>query len=209
MEYIPDSFNRPLAYVAEISSLTPIQGADQIELATVRGWKVIVAKGQYLPHDLTIFCEIDSILPPWQVFIDLNMHKFGFKIKTIKMKGKISQGYCIQLKALEQLPHKNIQIVYENDEYILRNNSDNVDIKLIPGLDLTQLLKVKKYQVPDIGVSIRGREKEKMEQKFPHFIKRTDQSRIQNNPEYIYLYSNIPFEVTEKLEGSSVTAYYK
>lgn len=41
-----------------------------IEVATVLGWNVVVKKNLYQVGDHVIYVEIDSILPPWQYFID-------------------------------------------------------------------------------------------------------------------------------------------
>ena len=61
---------RALAYTVIIDSITPIEGADNIELAHVGGWNVIIRKTEYKPGDMAIFCEIDSLLPEkeWSEF---------------------------------------------------------------------------------------------------------------------------------------------
>jgi hypothetical protein len=38
---------KSMAYVEKISKVTPIEGADKIELATVLGYDVAVKKGQF------------------------------------------------------------------------------------------------------------------------------------------------------------------
>ena len=40
--------------VEKIESLTPIEGADKIELAKVRGWNVVVQKGLYEEGDYVV-----------------------------------------------------------------------------------------------------------------------------------------------------------
>ena len=54
---------RALATIEKILSLEPIEGADKIELAKVRGWNVVVQKGLYEVGDLVIYFEIDTMLP--------------------------------------------------------------------------------------------------------------------------------------------------
>jgi hypothetical protein len=51
-------------------ALRPIPDADVIEVATVLGWNVVVKKNLYKEGDLVIYVEIDSILPPWEYFIN-------------------------------------------------------------------------------------------------------------------------------------------
>ena len=54
---------RQLATVRRIVAVDPIPGADAIEVATVSGWKVVIKKGEFVPGDLAVYCEIDSFLP--------------------------------------------------------------------------------------------------------------------------------------------------
>ena len=54
---------RKLATVATVLDLTPITWADQIEHAQIRGWKVIVKKGELKVGDHCIYIEIGSICP--------------------------------------------------------------------------------------------------------------------------------------------------
>lgn len=50
-------------------------------------------KGLYHVGDSVIYCEIDSVLPPWEYFIQDKLDKANFRIKTIKLRGQVSQGY--------------------------------------------------------------------------------------------------------------------
>ena len=55
---------RNLASIRKITNITPIDGADKIELATIDSWKVVVAKdANHKSGDMVIYCEIDSFLP--------------------------------------------------------------------------------------------------------------------------------------------------
>ena len=54
---------RKLATVVRISNIQPIAGADAIELASVKGWKVVTRKNEYQVGDLAVYYEIDSFLP--------------------------------------------------------------------------------------------------------------------------------------------------
>lgn len=54
---------RKLATIAKILNIEPIEGADNLELATVRGWKVVVKKGEFVSGDLCVYIEVDSVLP--------------------------------------------------------------------------------------------------------------------------------------------------
>lgn len=93
---------RALAYTVTIDSITPIEGADNIELAHVGGWCVIIRKQEYKPGDMAIFCEIDSKLPEkeWSEFL----RPKKFKVKTYRL-GKfkvISQGLLLPMSILPE-----------------------------------------------------------------------------------------------------------
>lgn len=50
-------------YVVKIGEIIPIEKADKIELAKVMDYSVIVKKGEYVPGDLALYVEVDSLLP--------------------------------------------------------------------------------------------------------------------------------------------------
>lgn len=52
-----------LASVQKITNISPIQGADLIEVATVLGWQVVVKKGEYRIGDSCSYIQIDTIVP--------------------------------------------------------------------------------------------------------------------------------------------------
>ena len=43
---------RKLASIQKISAITPIEGADRIELAKVEGWSCVVNKGKFRAGDI-------------------------------------------------------------------------------------------------------------------------------------------------------------
>lgn len=174
---------RKLATVEMISSIKPIEGADAIELAEVRGWKVVIKKGEFREGDLCIYCEIDSVLPERPEFEFLRPR--NFRIRTIKLRGQISQGIAFPLTVLP-VGHS---LAAANGE-------------LQPGYDVTDILGVKKYDPPipaELGGKVRGR--------FPSHSIKTDEERIQNLIDSYEEYKKMTWDVTEKLDGSSMTAY--
>lgn len=56
-------YGKALAYIVKIEEVSPIAGADRIELAKVMDYSVIVKKGEYKPGDLGLYIEVDSVLP--------------------------------------------------------------------------------------------------------------------------------------------------
>lgn len=106
------STERKLATVRTIRDLQSIEGADRIEIAVVDGWRVIVKKGDFWIGDKAIYLEIDSWVPhdlaPFltkegktpKVYKDI----LGERLRTVKMKGEISQGLLIVTD--QDLPHQ-------------------------------------------------------------------------------------------------------
>lgn len=91
---------RKLVSIQVVESLAPIEGADQIEQARVMGWTVVVKKGEFRPGDRCVFFEIDSVLPssaPWAEF----MRSRGFRVRTIKLRGVLSQGLALPTAILD------------------------------------------------------------------------------------------------------------
>ena len=81
----PKTNERELAYVARVTEIRPIEGADRVEVAKINGWTCMVRKGAFQPGSLGIYFEIDSKL-------DTSKPEFAFtekyhgKIKTQKFK---------------------------------------------------------------------------------------------------------------------------
>ena len=186
---------RKLATIQKIKDILPIEGADAIELAIVNGWKVVVAKNVgHKIGDYVIYCEIDSFLPIKEEFEFLRKSSYkkmadgseGFRLKTIKLRGQVSQGLIIPINIL--MNYKNF--VLEFDE----------------GSDVSEILGIIKYE-PPVPAELAGIAKGL----FPSFIPKTDEERIQNLSEEIPKWNNEysdGFYVSEKLDGSSATFYY-
>jgi hypothetical protein len=196
---------RKLASVQKIRSLEPIEGADRIEKATILGWELVVEKGLHKVGDLVVYCEVDSILPERDEFAFLASRKY--RIKTIKLRGQISQGICFPLSIL---PYR-IKGYKEGD-------------------DVTEILGVCKYDPQG------EKEKKRLEQQrsiynnrmtkflrrykwwrslfnrhcpyqFPKFIPKTDEHRIQLFPDICEKEKGTKFDICEKLDGQSATYF--
>lgn len=100
---------RKLASIQIIRDIEPIPDAEFIETATINNWKIVVAKKDgFKVGDKVIYCEIDSFLPIREEFEFLRKSSFkrmgeqeGFRLKTIKLKGQVSQGLILPLNILE------------------------------------------------------------------------------------------------------------
>ena len=167
---------RNLASIQKIKALEPIIGADAIEKATVLGWQLVVKKDEFKVGDLAVYCEIDSILPNKPEFEFLKPR--GMRIKTIRLRGQISQGICFPLSILP------------------------ADFELVEDADCTEVLGVEKYE-PAIPACLSGIAKGK----FPSFIPKTDETRVQVLQKVLDKYKGEKCYVTEKVDGSSGTFF--
>ena len=147
---------RKLASIQKIKNIEPIEGADLIEKATVLGWQLVVKKDDFEIGDYCVYCEIDSILPEKPEFEFLRPRHF--RIKTIKMKGQISQGITFPLSIIPNYQDLNVE----------------------EGTDVTDIMGVAKYE-PPISINMKGQVKGG----FPGFIPKTDETRIQSVPDIL------------------------
>jgi RNA ligase (TIGR02306 family) len=176
---------RKLASIQEISSISPIPGADSIELANVLGWHVVVKKGEFKPGQQVVYAEVDSVLPERPeyeflrkcCYLDKNGFR-GFRIRTAKLRGQVSQGIAFPIDILPR------------------------GMTVFVGQDVTDCLNIVKYD-PPIPATLSGLVKGN----FPSFIPKTDETRIQAIPGILDRHKGTECYITEKLDGSSMTAY--
>jgi len=90
---------RKLASIQTVLEIHPIKRADRIEVAVVMGWRCVVKKGEFVPGDTVIYCEVDSQFPEKPEFEFLR--DYGFRVKTVKLRGQISQGLCFSTDLLK------------------------------------------------------------------------------------------------------------
>ncbi|MBU0489029.1 MAG: RNA ligase (ATP) [Bacteroidetes bacterium] len=169
---------RKLASIQRIKALDPIEGADAIERATVLGWQLVVKKDEFKVGDLVIYCEIDCLMPAKPEFEFLKPR--GMRIRTIRLRGQISQGICFPLSFLP------------------------ADFEIAEDADCTEVLGITKYE-PPIPACLAG----KVKGKFPSFIPKTDETRVQVLQMLLDKYKGEKCYVTEKVDGSSGTFYLR
>jgi len=194
---------RKLATIQVIESIHPIEGADKIETARVLGWECVVKKSEFKEGEKIIYVEVDSVMPEKPEFEFLRSR--NFRIKTIKLKGQISQGLVLPI-----------------GEYL----SKYYDV----GTDVTNLLGVTKYLSPSEREEFIQQErrikneKNKLNKfmmryswwrkmfltknkktKWPYWVGKTDEERIQNIPHILEQFKDKEVYATEKIDCQSVT----
>lgn len=181
---------RKLASIRKVSKILPIDGADRIELVQVDGWQVICEKGKHQVGEKVVYCEVDSFLPekPEYEFLRKSSYKTldnvgGFRLRTMKMRGQISQGLLLSLD--EKYQDKEI------------------------GFDMTDILGIKLYEKP-LPVQLQGKAKSTFP---THILPKTDEERIQNLGNKFYpngfFSDDREWVITEKLDGTSSTFFIK
>ncbi len=98
---------RKLASIRTISTIKPIPKADNLEVAIIDGWQAVVRKGEFKKGAKVIYCEIDSLLPIRDEYEFLRKSCYikqteeveGFRIKTVVLRGQVSQGLVLPLRA--------------------------------------------------------------------------------------------------------------
>ena len=95
-----------LSVISIIKSIKPIEGKDRIVLANVENYNVIINKEDFKEGDKCIYIFYDSFLPVKPEFEFLRKRCFvdrfggGFRIKSMKMGGVISEGLVLPLSIL-------------------------------------------------------------------------------------------------------------
>lgn len=211
---------RMLAYTVTVDSITPIEKADNIELAHVGGWNVIIRKHEFSAGDMAVFFEIDSLLPEteWSEFL----RPKKFKVKTYKL-GKfnvISQGLLLPTSILPDNKTYNVHedvtkllgIKYYVAEDNARKAKSNPNAKYNNMCARNSKLAKKKWWKwlmkrawgRKLLFVFFGRKKDKPKN-WPAWIKKTDEDRIENV--MFMLEDKNPYVVTEKIDGTSTTFF--
>lgn len=174
---------RNLVSVKQISEIKSIPNADLICAYKIDGWYVVDKVGAYEVGQHVIFCEVDSFIPT-EIAPFLSKGKEpkvyngvrGERLRTIRLKGQISQGLILPLHT----------VTFPTSKHTIQEE-----------------LGIQKWEPPPefSHADAKGL--------FPAFIPKTDQTRIQSCFDLVTEKSltGVNYEVTEKLEGSSITMY--
>jgi len=160
--------------------------ADRLDVITVKGWQCVTKRGTVDYSDLLVYIPIDSVLPKElerEIFGDSKITLKNGRVRTIKIRGAISQGLIVPGRFLM---HK-------------------YDIPLSEGADASQILGITKYAPPEKPPFIGGKQPGK-KQINPNFSKYTKINHLKNYPDIIDRDTEIV--VTEKIHGTNFRAGY-
>ncbi|MDR0443925.1 MAG: RNA ligase (ATP) [Treponema sp.] len=178
---------RALVTIQKVKQISPIADSDFLELAHVMGWQCVAKKGEFKAGDLGVYYEVDSFLPLDERYEFLRNSSYrenvdngkGFRIRTAKMRGQLSQGLLLPLETFPELEG------------------------LSEGADVTEKLNVKKWYIPETsnaGGTIIGER--------PYGIPASDEIRIQSALELLDQLNGKPYYITTKMDGTSGIVYY-
>lgn len=181
---------RVMAWVVKIDDVVKHPDADLLDICQVGGWKVVTRLGEFKKGDLAVYASIDSWIPstvaPFlskgkdpRVYQEIP----GERLKTVRLRGVISQGLLLPLDIIPG--HIN---------------------HWVEGDDCSRELGIIKYE-PPIPAALAGLAKGN----FPSWLSKTDLERLQNLSKDLeqWSYNQMLFEITEKIDGSSMTVYFR
>lgn len=176
------------AFKVIIESIVEINShpnAERLELAIVKGWQCVVQKGAFKKGDLCVYIPIDSILPGkieeaiFGADSKIKLHKS--RVKTIKLRGAISQGLVVK-------------------PGLLGLNKPKAD------QDVTAALGITKYEPPQAAFNPMSGVRKKKPLENPYFHKYGGIENIKNYPD-LFKEGEMVY-VTEKIHGTNFRAGY-
>lgn len=189
---------RKLAHVEVIESLSPIIGADKIEVAKVLGWECVVKKGEFTVGDKIIYIEVDSVMPKLPVF-DLLKDR-NYRVRTIKLRGQISQGLVLPLHAEAKLYTIGKDVTEELGitKYLSKSEQEEITKQIVEQNRLKKFM-MRYSWFRRLFLSRNQKEG------FPYWVSKTDEERIQNISKVLKQFKDKEVYVTEKIDYQSVT----
>ena len=160
----------------------PDPKVERLETVQVAGWSCVTQKGTFKRGDKCVYIPIDSVLPHTveeRLFpADAKIKLTKSRVKTIRIRGCVSQGMCVPL-------------------------TDLAPANTPVGKDLTETLGITKYEPPRKENSqTQGRKQKRGEN--PHFRKFTDLENVKWYPEVFAEGDEVV--ITEKIHGSNFRA---
>ena len=210
---------RALAYIVSVDDVQEIAGADNIQMAIVGGWNVIIRRDEMCKGEKAVFFEIDSKVPDTDERFKFLEPKH-YKVKTMKL-GKfncISQGLAMPQSAFKELAGLSegtdvtdiLGIKYSVQEDNARKGNGDPNAKYKSMAARHQKIFKKKWARwmmrrswgRKVMFFFFGKKKDNP-RGFPTFVSKTDEERVENQPWRIG--DGKTYLATEKLDGTSCT----
>ena len=198
------SEERKLAHIEQIVNLEPIENSDFLEKATVLGWHIVVKKDEFKVGDKIIYIEVDSVLPEKPEFEF--MAKYKYRVKTIKLRGQISEGMILPVSTIrngETYPiGKDVTSLVGITKYLSKSERDEL-------VEDNRKIALEKSRIKKFMYKFNWYRKLFMPRKqvvgFPYWVSKTDEERIQNIPQVLDEFKDEVVYITEKVDYQSAT----
>lgn len=172
-----------LASIERIKSLSPIAGADRIELAKVLGFNTVVVKGEFKVGDLCVFHVPDTVVNPNNPKYNF-LEKQGYRLKISRFKGVYSQGLAMPLSIVGEHLMESLGKGWQPME----------------GDDVTAIVGITKYEKPlPEGSEAIG--------PLPSHLRKTDEPNILTAPHLLDALKGKRCYGTLKMDGQSASYY--
>lgn len=204
-------YKRKMASIQEVNGVYLIDGADRICQYGINGWLVVDQVGKYVVGDRVIFAEVDSWIPnsvaPFltkpEHFPKVYNGVSGEKLRTIRLRKALSQGLILPLSIMGDENYKDRSSRGLENCWVKQVGDETFGATDKVGADVSSYLGIVKWEPPQefLNADTKGN--------FPSFLRKSDQERIQNcYGDVLPLFETHTWEVQEKLEGQSHTAYF-
>lgn len=216
----PKTNQRELVYAVRVTDITPIEGADKVELAHVNGWHVMVRKDIYKVGDLAIYFEIDSKVPATEPFEFLSKYKYHVKTQRFLRGQVLSQGLIMTPEELglkdvnegDFLTEKLGVTYYEPEDNVRKADNKKlaemkVDKFMIKWTKKHKLLSKIKFIYnlrKKLWLKHYFKNQQKKKRDWPSWVVKTDEERCQNLPK-LFINNDKLYIATEKIDGTSTT----
>lgn len=213
----PKTNERELAYIVKVSEAKELPGYDSVHYVSVLGWHCVASK-DVKEGDLAVYFEIDSKLPKDDSRFAF-MEKRNFVVKTIKICKVVSQGLVLPLANFPELKNcKEGDFVTDKlhiERYDPEPAQENQPKQKASDFQRAMGRHKKFFKNPVIKYLMKYKpvrwvlsklfvhKKDKAKCKWPEWLPKTGSERIQNIPGL--LGSDVPFIITEKVDGASTS----
>ena len=215
----PKTNERELAYVAKVTEILPIEGADRVEIAKINGWTCMVAKGAFKVGDLGVFFEADAKVPKTEPFAFMEKRNYKVKVQKFFKGTVISDGLLMSFEdfgwekdkyAEGDFLTKELGITYADAEDNKRKANSGDKYKKMAQRHGKLFAKqpfrwlMKRTWGRKLLFLFFGKKRDKRSA-WPSWVVKTDEERIQNLTMKIADFQKEKWIPTEKIDGTSTT----